>query len=180
MSILKSRTAFVFDSGGSIGKIIMKAPYHSSMELFVKGKAAHAGMEPENGVSAITVLAKIIADIPNGRIDEETTANVGTISGGTATNIVSPEACCKLEVRSISNKKLKEIESQIRATAKNIAADHRAGVTIQRELKYPGFTIKENDRIVRIASDALNAIGIKPSLEISGAEVIPISLTAPG
>jgi len=168
MSVLKSPLAFVFDSGGSVGKIIMKAPYHSSMELFVKGKAAHAGMEPENGVSAIHILAKIIARLPDGRIDEETTTNVGIISGGKATNIVAPEAYCKLEVRSISKNKLKEIETQIRTITREIAKTNNAKVTIKRHLEYPGFTLKENDRIVRITRKALESIGLQPSLEISG------------
>ncbi len=168
MSVLESRTGFVFDSGGSVGKVILKAPWHSSMELFVKGKAAHAGMEPEKGVSAITVLSEIITAIPSGRIDEETTSNIGIISGGSATNIVSPESCCRLEVRSIDKKKLKATETEIRETAKSIAKKRGARVTIKRELEYPGFIIRETDRIVKITTDALKSIGITPSLEISG------------
>ncbi len=70
----------------------------------MKGKAAHAGMEPEKGISAIRVLSEIITRIPHGRIDRDTTSNAGIISGGKATNIVAESAYCKLEIRSIKRR----------------------------------------------------------------------------
>jgi len=168
MGVIKSKRAFVFDSGGRVGKIVIKAPYHSSMEITIKGKAAHAGMEPEKGISAISVLAAIIAALPNGRIDDVTTMNVGIISGGRATNIVAEEAFCKLEVRSIDKKKMLMVEKKIRETISDITKESGARAVIHRELEYPGFSISEESDIAKFTCKALTNIGIRPEFEISG------------
>src|SRR4030042_5113660 len=79
-SVLKARHAFVFDSDGPVGKIVLQAPYHSTMSIAVTGRAAHVGMAPEKGTNAINALSEIIPLLPASRIDHETTVNVGTIS----------------------------------------------------------------------------------------------------
>jgi tripeptide aminopeptidase len=168
MSILKSKYAFVFDSDGSIGRIVLVAPYHSTMKIAVIGRAAHAGMEPEKGINAINVLSEIITRLPSGRIDNETTVNVGTVSGGRATNIVAEEANCALEVRSIDRKKLLRYESIIRERARTTSAQFGAGCKISRTLEYSGFRIRSVDPIVRIAAEAMERIGIRHQFEISG------------
>ncbi len=168
MSLLKSKFAFVFDSDGSIGRIVLQAPFHSTMNIFITGKAAHAGMEPEKGINAINVLSEIITHIPTGRIDGETTVNVGTISGGRATNIVAEEATCTLEVRSIDKKKLARYESIIRETAGSAAERSGARCRISRTLEYSGFKINPEEQIARIASEATKRIGITHQFEISG------------
>jgi tripeptide aminopeptidase len=168
MKMIRSKIAFVFDCSGPVGNIIMKAPYHLNMALTVKGKAAHAGIEPEKGVNAINVLSEIITKIPSSRIDEETTLNVGMISGGRATNIVAEEASCILEIRSISNKKMRLCEKIVRETARKIALVKKARVTVSSVLDYSGFTIRESDPITRIVSRSLESIGVKPRCSISG------------
>ncbi len=168
MSLVKSRLAFIFDSGGRVGKIVLKAPYHSIIDIFLYGKAAHAGIEPEKGINAIKVLSEVISEIPGGRIDNETSVNVGIISGGRATNIVAEEAYCKLEVRSISNVKLKLIEKTIKEKLKMITARHGAKYGFKRNLEYNGFSIGKNDKISVITQEAMKKIGIKPEFEISG------------
>jgi tripeptide aminopeptidase len=168
MSVLRSKCAFVFDSDGRIGKIVLKAPYHSTMNITVVGKAAHAGMEPEKGINAIRILSEIITRLPSGRIDFETTLNVGTITGGRATNIVAEKAACVLEVRSIDKKKLMLNEAIVRQTARDITAQSGARCTVTRTLEYSGFNIKENDPVVRIAADAMRRVGITHQFEVSG------------
>lgn len=168
LSQVKARHAFVFDSDGPVGKIIVAAPYHISMKITVKGKAAHAGMEPEKGVSAIRVISEIISKIPHGRIDKETTANVGIIKGGRATNIVAEEAECTLETRSRQKAKVLSIKKEIETIARTIAKKHKATIKFESTMDYEGYTIKENDAIVLIASKALKSIGIKPALAVSG------------
>ncbi len=168
ISRLKSRMAFVFDSGGSVGQIIIKAPYHSVMEIKISGKSAHAGMEPEKGINAIKVMSEIIAALPNGRLDPETTINVGQVSGGKATNIVPEEAFFKLEIRSIDRKKLAELEKRVKEITARISRGHRAKHQIKRSLEYNGYSIKENQRISQISADALKRIGIKHNFAISG------------
>ncbi len=167
-SLLKSKYAFVFDSDGPVGKMVLQAPYHSTMTISVTGKAAHAGMEPERGVNAITVLSHIITRLPSGRIDHETTVNVGTISGGRATNIVAEQAECVLEARSLDYRKLKTQEAIIRSAAKKTAAEHGARCAISRTLEYSGFTIKPHDKVASIAASAMKRIGIRHQFEVSG------------
>jgi tripeptide aminopeptidase len=167
-SVLKSKYAFVFDSDGPVGKIIVQAPYHSTMTITITGRAAHAGMEPERGINAINVLAEIITRFPSGRIDHETTANVGTITGGRATNIVAELAACVLEVRSLDRRKMEAQETLVRDAAKKTAAAWGARCAIKRTLEYSGFSIRPGDSIAKIAADAMARVGIKGSFEVSG------------
>ena len=168
LSILRADYAFVFDSGGDIGGIVLEAPSQLTMELFVKGKAAHAGMEPEKGVSAIRVLSEIITRMPHGRIDRHTTSNAGIISGGKATNIVAENAYCKLEVRSIKPDRLRSTEARIRKIAKETAASRGARVSITRNLEYSGFSLRENSPVVRMAADAVRRIGKPRDTRVPG------------
>ena len=168
LNLLKSKYAFVFDCNGRVGNIIIKAPFHSRLDITIKGKAAHAGMEPEKGINAIVVLSQIIADLPNGRIDDETTMNIGTIEGGNATNVVAENASCSLEVRSIDKKKLLEYEKKVTASIKKITTSHKAKYTINRILLYSGFTIKENEKLLNLTINALTRIKINPNMKISG------------
>jgi tripeptide aminopeptidase len=168
MKRLKSKCAFVFDSDGSIGKIVLKAPYHSTMHITVIGKAAHAGMEPEKGINAINVLSEIITRLPSGRVDHETTVNIGTITGGRAINIVAEEARCVLEARSIDKNKLVRCESIIRKTTQETAIQYGARCKISRTLEYSGFSIRTDDQVVRTAVAAMKRIGVKHQFEISG------------
>ena len=104
---------YVYDQAAPIGEIILGAPWSQSMEVRFHGRAAHAGMFPEEGRSAIQAAAKAIADLRLGRVDEETTANVGVISGGTGGNIV-PEWCTFLaEARSQDERKLTELVQEM-------------------------------------------------------------------
>ncbi len=168
MSVLKSKHAFVFDSDGSIGKIVLQAPYHSTITITITGRAAHAGMEPERGINAINVLSEIITLLTTGRIDHETTANIGTITGGRATNIVAEHAACVLEVRSLVLKKLKAQEAAIRAVVNETAARRGARSSIARTMEYSGFTIRPDDGIARIARSAMERVGIQHQFLVSG------------
>nr|HPL18641.1 M20/M25/M40 family metallo-hydrolase [Spirochaetota bacterium] len=167
-SVLKSKQAFVFDSDGPIGTIVLQAPYHSTMTITVRGRAAHAGMEPEKGINAINVLADIITRLPSGRVDHETTVNVGTIAGGRATNIVAEKSECVLEARSLNPKKLKEQEAIIRTIAKEVTAEYGARCSISRTMEYSGFSIGPRDRIAVLAARAMERVGIRPQFEVSG------------
>ena len=168
LSALKSKHAFVFDSNGKIGNVILKAPYHSKVSITVRGKSAHAGMEPEKGINAINVLSEIITRLPSGRIDNETTCNVGIISGGKATNIVADEAACILEIRSIEKVKLKKYENIIRDITKKTTQRHGAGAKVSINLEYAGFAISKKDDIVAVVSEALSTLRIKPEFLVSG------------
>ena len=88
-SKIKDYYGFVLDSGGSVGGIVIAGPNHYNYEITVTGKASHAGMEPEKGINAIKIAAEIIDELPQGRLETNTTANVGIIEGGRA-SILSP------------------------------------------------------------------------------------------
>ncbi len=165
---VEARYAFVFDSDGRVGKIIMKAPYHLTMNITIKGKAAHAGMEPEKGVNAISVLSEIITALPQGRLDGETTMNIGVIGGGRATNIVAEEAWTRLEIRSIDRNKMNDREKEIRNIIKETTSKRGARSKIEKNLEYTGFTIKETDPIIKLVTSSMEKIKIKPRFIVSG------------
>ena len=104
---------FVLDSGGSPGEIIVKAPGQDRIAVKIKGRPAHAGLQPEAGISAIMVASRAIENMNLLRIDEETTANIGIVKGGEATNIVMPELEIIAEARSLDEGKLDAQTSQI-------------------------------------------------------------------
>ena len=101
--LIKSEFGFVLDSGGPVGGITVASPSLYGIEVIIKGETAHAGLEPEKGVSAIEIAAKAIANMKLGRIDKDTTANIGTIHGGVASNIVADEVQISAEARSIDH-----------------------------------------------------------------------------
>jgi tripeptide aminopeptidase len=115
--VLASPLAVVFDSAGPVGGITVKAPSHDTFKATFRGRAAHAGVEPEKGRSAIQAAAKAIAAMPLGRLDEETSANVGVIHGGVGTNVV-PDLCeIEGECRSHDEEKLAQIAAADRRHA---------------------------------------------------------------
>lgn len=105
-SLVKAKYGFALDSDGEVGNIIIAAPTQAKITAELHGKTAHAGVAPEKGVSAITIAAKAVAKMPLGRIDEETTANIGRFEGGKATNIVADHAYVLAEARSLVPEKM--------------------------------------------------------------------------
>lgn len=112
-SRLKSAFGYALDAH-RVGDLVVGAPAQNSIKIVVSGQEAHAGVEPEKGVNAIRVAAEAIAAMPMGRIDHETTCNIGIIEGGTATNIVPNRVELKGEARSHNSAKLQQVSSDIR------------------------------------------------------------------
>ena len=138
------------------------------MEVRFHGRAAHSGMYPEEGRSAIAAAARAIADLRLGRIDEETSANVGTIHGGTAGNIV-PEWCTFLaEARSHDERKLQEIVQEMLDAVSFAAGLEDCEVETEVHKSYRGYRFKRDDEVVRIAHAALERNGFTPSYALSG------------
>jgi len=154
--------AFVLDMGGPIGTACVKAPWHTATHVTVFGKAAHAGMEPEKGKNAIKAMAAIIAALPDGRIDEETTCNVGLVRGGSATNIVPAEASFDCEARSQDKAKLAALDKKMAAAIKDAAKKEGVKVAVSSILEYPGYAVKANAPICRLFEKACGAIALKP------------------
>ena len=121
-----AKEAYVLDLSGPIGTAAYAAPTLVSFEAVINGKAAHAGFHPEDGINSILAAAKAIAVLPQGHIDEITTANIGVISGGSGTNIVSESCHISGEIRSLSHEKalqvLKEYHETFQREAENVGA----------------------------------------------------------
>jgi len=169
LSKIPADFAFIFDEGGPIGQIAIKAPYYNRFEVIFHGRAAHAGVEPEKGLSAIMLASKAISDMPYfGRIDEESTSNIGIINGGGARNIVTESCRIEGEVRSISEDKINRYTDAILNHFKTVTESLGGSVQINLERMYPGFNISETDEIIGLIKDASNASGIPLKLEATG------------
>lgn len=165
---IDSRMAFVLDSGGSPGEIIVSGPAQDKINVKVSGRAAHAGLAPESGISAINVAAQAISRMNLLRIDENTTANIGSINGGKATNIVTPEVEIKAEARSLCNSKLMKQSEHMVECFEMAAEEHGAQVDIEVTRAYNAFNIDKDDVIVDIARKACENIGVQSSICSSG------------
>jgi tripeptide aminopeptidase len=167
-SRLRSRVGYVYDQAASVGEIILGAPSAQQLTVTFHGRAAHAGMYPEEGRSAIVAAARAIAEMQLGRIDEETTANVGLITGGTATNIV-PEWCSFVaEARSHDERKLADQVQAMQDAITFAAGVADCQVETQVSRSYRGYRFKRDDLAVRLAADALTRCGFEPSYGLSG------------
>jgi tripeptide aminopeptidase len=165
---LHARLGYVYDQAAAIGEIILGAPWSQSMEVRFHGRAAHAGMFPEEGRSAIQAAAKAIADLRLGRVDEETTANVGVISGGAGGNIV-PEWCTFLaEARSQDERKLNDLVQEMLDAFSFAATAADCEVETSLRKSYRGYRFRQDDEVVQLAASALGRCGFSPSYALSG------------
>lgn len=164
ISELKSQIGFVLDAGGSVGKIITTAPSQNSLEIIIYGKSAHAGSNPEEGINAIQVAGFALSRMKLGRIDKETTANIGVISGGKATNIVPDKVTLKGEVRSRNEEKLEKYTGKIKQVIEDTAQEFKAKVEVEINKEYDCYNLSPDDRAVKIAIKAVKDIGLEPIL----------------
>jgi len=165
---LESKMGFVLDCDGPAGTIIVQAPSQDRISATVRGRAAHAGISPEEGINAIVVASRAIAAMKLGRIDDETTANIGVITGGKAINIVPDAVTIKGETRSLTASKR---EAQTKAMVAALEETARANGTtadVVVETIYPDFKLGEKNRVVIIAARAARQLGMNPRLVKTG------------
>ncbi len=167
-SQVTAKVGFVFDSGPPVERVTVGAPSQKSLRAIIKGRSAHAGVSPEKGINAIVLASRAIARMPLGRIDEETTANIGVIQGGLATNIVPEEVTVDGEARSHDPSKL---ERQTREMVRLLVQEAEIGRG-RAEIKvwdvYKGFRIGADHLVCQVVQKALSAMGLLPRWEISG------------
>lgn len=168
LGALRSGHALVLDASGRVGSIVVAAPTHVTYEMRISGRAAHAGIEPERGLSAIRVAAEILSGMPDGRISAETTANIGVIAGGTATNVVPQEVRVHGEMRSHSPEELEKTRQRILAHARDVARLRGARLEISEEEEYRAFRIPEADPFLEFVRGVYAEMGIEPMLVASG------------
>jgi tripeptide aminopeptidase len=165
---LHATTGYVYDQSAPIGEIVLGAPHGRLLDFRFHGRAAHAGMEPENGRSAIAAASRAIADFRLGRIDEETSANVGEIVGGTARNVV-PEWCSfTAEVRSHDQGKADDLVREMLETTAYAASLCECEVESEVRPSFPGYRFRETDPPVALAAAALREVGYEPRYALSG------------
>lgn len=159
---------FVLDADGRPGTIIYEAPCHFTMRASIYGRAAHAGVEPEAGISAIRIAAEAIENMPLGRLDDATTANIGVVSGGVATNIV-PEYCTlEGECRSVFRNRA-EMQRRAMEDALREAAERNGGkVDIEWSFDYPEIVIGKDDPLIKHLTAAMTSFGLTPHLYRTG------------
>jgi tripeptide aminopeptidase len=167
-SLVTAQMGFVLDTGPPIGSIVYTAPTQDSLNITLTGRPAHAGVEPEKGISAIQVAARAIDRMHLGRIDSETTANIGVIQGGHATNIICPEVKMRGEARSRDPRKLVAQVQHMVETLHEAAADFGAEIDIEVLHMYDGYRLSANDPVIRLAWEAAEEMGLTPTLKEAG------------
>ncbi len=167
-SLSKVPLGYVLDCDGPPGAIVIQAPSQDKITATIKGRAAHAGINPEGGLNAIYVCAQAITKMSLGRLDEETTANIGLISGGKATNIVPEAVYLEGETRSLNEAKRQKQTKEICGILKETAASFGAKACINTETIYPGFCLSEEALVVQVAVKAAQSLGLTPHLIKSG------------
>jgi len=175
-SLLKARRGFALDTPG-IGWIVLRAPGANRLKIEVTGREAHAGVAPEQGLSAVQVAARAVAAMRLGRIDTETTANIGLISGGQAVNIVPRTVRLEGEARSHDPDKLIRqtdhmvhcFDTAVRETEKEIdGLPVRAKLAFDIQPDYPRMAVAENSPLVQLAFQAAENLGQTMQVRLGG------------
>jgi tripeptide aminopeptidase len=168
-SRLRAQVGFVYDYSGAVGEVVIAAPSGRALDVVFTGRPAHAGINPEDGRSAIAAAARAISDLSVGRIDEETTANVGLIAGGTALNVVPAECRVAVEARSLDEQKLSSLVQAMLDSFAFAAAVAECEVETRVEDKYPGYRLEPDDPALVLARTALERAGFTPrEVEVGG------------
>lgn len=167
-SLISAEIGFVLDSGPPVNKVIVQAPSQKNLRAIVRGKSAHAGVSPEKGINAIQLAARAIASMRLGRIDQETTANIGVIRGGLATNIVPEEVEILGEARSHDPRKLEEQIAHMVSLIEKEAQKGGGKAEIEVTDVYRSFRITEDDLPSKVLKAALAKMGLKPQWEATG------------
>jgi tripeptide aminopeptidase len=165
--LMEAKFGYALDSNLKVGNIAVAAPYQARIDIKINGRSAHAGVNPEDGISAIQVAAKAISRIPLGRIDKETSANIGSFEGVGPTNIVCDHVVIKAEARSIIIEKLNKQLETMEQTFIKVAEEFGATAEYKVEIT-PGFYFNEEDSVVKLAMRAIEKIGRTPSTFHSG------------
>ncbi len=163
-SCLRSEYGFVFDHASPIGEVVLESPTYFRVEASFRGAAAHAGIRPEEGRSAILAAARAIASMRLGRLDDGATVNVGTIAGGSALNIVPEHCSLALEARALGDERAEEVVAEVVDRLHEAAnlpdCDCDVDVSVQRT--FSGYRLAATSAPVRVAERALRACGHEP------------------
>ena len=167
-SVLKSKAGVILDSGGKCGQIVVSAPGQVKVNAEIIGVPSHAGIAPEKGVSAIMVAAEAISNMKLLRIDEETTANIGTLKAESPTNIVAEKAIFVAEARSLNYDKLIAQKEHMQKCLQDACDKFGATLVCDAPISYVGYTTDENSPILKTVKTACEKLGCPVTCVPSG------------
>jgi tripeptide aminopeptidase len=165
---LRSEFGFILDHASPIGEVITAAPTYERLAAEFEGTEAHSGIRPEDGRSAIQAAAVAIGRMKLGRLDEETTANVGVIEGGTASNVVAGRCRIEGEARSLDDARASKTVGAMVDACTWAASEHECDVDVEVTEMFRGYRLPSKARSVAIASAALERCGVEPRQTSTG------------
>jgi tripeptide aminopeptidase len=168
VSSLCSRTGFVLDHASSIGEVIVSSPTQQRVVADFNGVEAHAGIRPEDGSNAIAAAATAIARMELGRLDEETTANVGIISGGTSGNVVPGHCRIVAEARSLDAERAAAVAGSLSDACAWGASEHGCDADVRIEELFRGYRIPASSPALSLAEAGLRRAGFEPVRTATG------------
>ena len=168
-SMIRAKEAVVFDGEGPVNTITVASPTYIGFEVEIKGRAAHAGVEPEKGLSAIRVAAELITKLPQGRLDADTTFNIGLIEGGYVRNTVPEDAKIVGEFRSQNLETLDSVRTQLKATLSEVRKRFpEAKIEEHMHTHFEHYDVPEDDPMLKRITAVLGSLGMKPLMRPSG------------
>jgi tripeptide aminopeptidase len=166
---LRADFGYVFDHASPIGEVVVASPTYFRLLADFHGRAAHAGIRPEDGRSAILAAARAVASMPHGRIDEQTTANVGSIRGGVGSTNVVPERCSLLaEARSLDPSRVEDVIAGMVGAVQDAAGSTECDVDLTVEKLFTGYRNRPSAPAVLAAEAALRDCGYTPKRIVTG------------
>jgi tripeptide aminopeptidase len=159
---LRSSFGYVLDHASPIGEVILSAPTYNRIEAEFHGAEAHAGIRPEDGCSAIAAAAAAIGQMQLGRLDPETTANVGVIGGGTASNVVPGLCRIEAEARGLDETRTAAVTQGIVDACAWGAGEQRCDLEVDVREVFRGYRLRPSAPAVEIAREGLRRRGIEP------------------
>ena len=168
-SMVRSKEAIVFDGEGPPSQITSASPTYIGFNVNITGRAAHAGVEPEKGLSAIRLAAELITRLPQGRLDRETTFNIGLIEGGSVRNAVPETASLTGEFRSMNLETLDGVRIQLQDALSEVRrAFPEATLEERLTTEFETYTLTEDDSALQRVKAAQRSIGLEPTMKSSG------------
>lgn len=160
-SKLKAKQAYVLDLSGKIGTAALSAPTLISFKAEIKGKASHAGFAPEEGINAIAAAADAISHIRQGRLDNGSTLNIGTIKGGSLTNIIAEKCCIQGELRSLSHDRALALLEDVKNGFESVCRNYGAQLNFESYIDLTAYKTDINSETVRAYEAVCNELDIK-------------------
>ena len=168
-TMIAATEAVVFDGNGPVNTITGGSPTYMAFDIDIRGRGAHAGVEPEKGLSAIKIASDLIAELPQGRMDDETTFNIATISGGTVRNAVPAEAVIKGEYRSMNVESLELLRMQLLTALEQVRGRYAdAEITEKLEMMFQMYRLDPNEATAQLTMRVMRDMGLTPNIQPSG------------